>query len=278
MTAGLSVQLYSLGAAPALDPFGVAARLAALGYRGVEPVLASGASDAMRDFARSMGAPDFPPVDAATLKRALDEHGLVAHASHVQLPEGSAAEQILDEQEMLGSSTIIVPALFDTESGSIESFADRGRIEQLADRFSAAAERAAARGIRVGYHNHFWEFATTIDGRSGLELFYELASPAVVAEIDLYWAQLGGRDPVDLVRSLGDRVVLVHVKDGDGQMGTPSCNLGDGVADVPASLAAATAAEWHVVELEGLDDDAIWPALEASRDYLLHHGLTAARS
>ena len=60
--------------------------------------------------------------------------------------------------------------------------------------------------MRVGYHNHAWEFATDFDGRSGLDVFYELCEPDVIAEIDIYWAQLGGRDPVDLVRTLGERV------------------------------------------------------------------------
>jgi hypothetical protein len=49
--------------------------LAAPGYDGVEPVLAAGASAATRAFARNMGAPDFPPIDALTLEQALDEHG-----------------------------------------------------------------------------------------------------------------------------------------------------------------------------------------------------------
>jgi sugar phosphate isomerase/epimerase len=278
MTAPLSAQLYSLGALPAEDPSAVVAKLAELGYVGVEPVLATGSSDAMREFARSMGAEDLPAVDAHALKRALDEHGLVAHASHVQLPEGDVAEAILDEQELLGSTMIVVPALFDAEANTVESFADLDRIKRLAERFNVAAERARPRGIRVGYHNHFWEFATDFDGRSGLELFYELVEPDVFAEVDIYWAQLGGRDPLDLVRTLGERAVLLHVKDGDGTLGSPSCALGSGVVDLTGVLTAATAATWHVVELEGIGPDAIWPALEASARHLVDAGLSTGRS
>lgn len=278
MTAPLSVQLYSLGALPAEDPSAVVAKLAALGYVGVEPVLSTGWTDAMREMARNMGADDMPAVDAHALKRALDEHGLVAHASHVQLPEGEFAEAILDEQEMLGSTMIVVPALFDAETKSVESFSDLDRIKRLAERFNQAADRARPRGIRVGYHNHFWEFATDFDGRSGLEVFYELVEPDVFAEVDIYWAQLGGRDPLDLVRSLGDRVALLHVKDGDGTLGAPSCELGTGVVDLPGVLTAATAATWHVVELEGIGPDAIWPALEASARHLVDAGLSTSRS
>jgi len=217
-----------------------------------------------------------PAVDVAALKRALDDHGMVAHASHVQLPEGASAEAILDEQEFLGSTVLVTPAIVDPGTGQLEAFDDLDRIKRLADRFNAGAERARARGMRVGYHNHFWEFATDFDGRSGLEVFYELVAPDVVAEVDVYWALVGGRDPVELVRTLGDRVLLVHVKDGDGSLGTRSCALGTGVVDVPGVLDAATAATWHVVELEGMGDD-IWPALEESHHYLVGSGRSRGR-
>ena len=38
----------------------------------------------------------------------------------------------------------------------------------------------------------------------------------------------------------------------------------------------AAAAECHIVELEGMDDDTIWPALDESAQYLVEHGLSTA--
>jgi predicted NBD/HSP70 family sugar kinase/sugar phosphate isomerase/epimerase len=278
MPAPLSVQLYSLGQAPATDLDGTIARLASIGFAAVEPIISTGASEQMLKFAKKMGGDHLPPaVDATALKRALDDHGMVAPSSHVQLPFGPHAEEILDEQEMLGSTTLVTAALFDAESGSLEAFNDLDRIKELAERFNRASALARSRGMRVGYHNHFWEFATDFDGRSGLEVFYELCEPEVVAEVDIYWALLGGRDPADLVRSLGDRVALLHVKDGNGEPGGTSTSLGDGVLDLPGVLAAATAAEWHVVELEGMDELTVWGALEESSQYLVSHGLSAPR-
>ena len=276
MTAPLSVQLYSLGGAPAADPAGVVAKLADLGYVGVEPVVGTGSPPAMLEWAKSMGAPEMAPIDVAALRRALDERGMVAESCHVHLPEGDAAEGILDEQELLGSRYLVTPALFNVDAGTIEAFDDLDRIKRLAERFNVAADRARSRGMRVGYHNHFWEFAADFDGRSGLETFYDLCEPDVIAEIDVYWAQVGGRDPVELVQSLGDRVVLLHVKDGNGSMGDPSTPLGKGVVDVPAILNAATTAAWHVVELEEMGDG-IWPALEDSVRYLVGEGLSTGR-
>ena len=143
MPAPLSVQLYSLGAAPATDLDGTIARLADLGFAAVEPVVSTGASEQMREFAKNLGAEHLPPdVDTTALKRALDAHGMVAPSSHVQLPDGEHAHEILDEQEMLGSTTLVTAALFDPESGSLEAFNDLDRIKVLAERFNRAAELA----------------------------------------------------------------------------------------------------------------------------------------
>jgi sugar phosphate isomerase/epimerase len=276
MTASLSVQLFSLGTLPARDPEAVVERLAEIGYAGVEPMILRG-TEAMLEWARSMGAPEMEPVDLVALRAALDAHGMTAPSSHCMLPEGPDAEQILDEQDLLGSTRLVVPALFNAEARSVEAFDDLDRLKRLAERFNEAADLARPRGIRIGYHNHFWEFGTDFDGMSGLETFYEMCEPDVFAEVDLYWAQLGGRDPVDLLTSLGERVELLHVKDGDGES-EASCPLGEGVLDVQATLAAASSATWHVVELEGLDEEQVWPLLEQSHDHLVGAGFSTGRT
>jgi sugar phosphate isomerase/epimerase len=269
----MSVQLYSLGSLPTKDPSGVIARLATMGYEEVEPVVTTegSVSDEMIDWLKSMGASesDLPSgVDVPALKRALDEHGMTAPSNHVALPEGDTAEAILDVSELLGTTLLVCPGLFNPEARAMEAFDDLDRIKRVAERFNVAAELARTRGMRVGYHNHHWEFGTDFDGRSGLEVFFDLTEPDVFAEIDLYWAHVGGRDPVELVRALGERVVLLHVKDGDGRAESPSRALGTGVVDLTAVLAAATSARAHIVELEHLDEDEIWPALAVSQSYL----------
>ena len=276
MTPPLSVQLYALGAAPAADPAGVIARLAALGYEAVEPLIQTGIDEAVaaawvESLPQDIGDPPaWQPLDTAVLKQALDEHGLIAPSSHVTLPEGAFANEILDEQEMLGCRLLIAPALFNGEAGAPESFSDLDRIKQIAERFNLAAEKARARGMRVGYHNHFWEFGTDFDGRSGLEVFFEMVEPDVVAEIDIHWAYVSGCDPAKLVKSLGERVVLLHIRDGDKtEAMTSCCPLGEGEVDLPGVLAEAGSVEWLVAEPEGTSEEDVWPVLEQYRDYLL---------
>ena len=115
-------------------------------------------------------------------------------------------------------------------------------VQRNADRLNAAAAQAAELGLKVGYHNHDHELATTIDGTPVLEVFAGLLDPAVLLEVDLYWATAGGVDPVAPARTLGDRVVAVHVKDGPMRPGITSRQMPKdqapaGQGDVP--LAAA---------------------------------------
>ncbi|WP_138295365.1 MULTISPECIES: sugar phosphate isomerase/epimerase [unclassified Clostridium] len=67
-------------------------------------------------------------------------------------------------------------------------------------------------GIDFFFHNHDQEFRTTYNG---VPLFWMIAAKAehVKFEVDLGWAHYAGWDPAQLIRQLGDRVVILHVKD-----------------------------------------------------------------
>ncbi len=90
----------------------------------------------------------------------------------------------------------------------------------------AAAANAFGRqcrdaGIQLCYHHHSFEFAPLEDGRTtGWEIFVHEFDPALVKfEIDVFWAALGGLDPVQVLQDLRGRVAQVHIK--DLQPGTP---------------------------------------------------------
>src|SRR5436190_2074392 len=77
---------------------------------------------------------------------------------------------------------------------------------------------------------------------------FDALDPEIVAEVDIYWAQVGGVDPAALLGELGDRVALLHVKDGPAEDPRQSMvAVGDGVVDIEGVLAAAPIARWHIV-------------------------------
>jgi sugar phosphate isomerase/epimerase len=100
--------------------------------------------------------------------------------------------------------------------------------------------QAAAAGLKFGYHNHQWEFANKVDGRPVYEFFLERLNDDVVLEIDTFWSTVGGMDTPALLRSLGDRVQFLHIKDGliSGDIAT-ALPSSESALEVPVALAAA---------------------------------------
>src|SRR4029078_6473222 len=180
----------------------------------------------------------------------------------------------LDLAAELGITTVIVPSVTAERWTSIDDTA--ATPEQL----NAAAKTAAHRGLQLGYHNHWFELETDFDGKHGLEVLADNLAPEVVLEVDTYWAYVGGADVPALLNRLGDRVVALHIKDGDGTRDNKKqVAVGSGVIPVWDFIAAAPAAPPGVprrprtrrLRVGGLTESAgdRVEATGASRDYLL---------
>ncbi|MGI8458454.1 MAG: sugar phosphate isomerase/epimerase family protein [Propionibacteriaceae bacterium] len=237
----ISVQLYTVREAIADDLDAALARVAAIGYRLVEPF-------SLLKFADGLAT-------------ALPKHGLSAPTTHQALI-GQSHEQIFSTAQGLGIGTVIDPHIDEARWASEESIAE------IAAELNAAAETGKAYGVNVGYHNHAFELSTTIGDRHGLEVLADHLSDDVVLEVDTYWAYAGGADVPALLRTLGDRVVALHIKDGDGSMDNKKqVAVGAGSLPVWDYVAAATTMKYGVVELDDSAGDR-FVAIEDSFAYL----------
>ncbi len=237
----LSVQLYTVREALADDFDGTLARIAGFGFTLVEP----------------FGFDKY----ADQLRGGLGEHGLSAPTAHVGLLRGDA-DAILDLAAELGITTVIDPAVTADHWTTVDD------IVATAERLNAAAHEAADRGLQIGYHNHWWELENTFDDKHGLEVLADHLAPEVVLEVDTYWAHVGGADVPALLTRLGDRVVALHIKDGDGTRdNSKQVAVGSGVIPVWDFIAAAPDA-LRVIELDDSEGDRV-DAIEVSRAYLL---------
>jgi sugar phosphate isomerase/epimerase len=252
----LAVQLYSLREVAAGDFPWILEQVAKAGFLGIEYA-------SLHDHA---------PAD---VRRWADDLGLEGVGVHRRMPPGDDGERVLDEAAELGVATVIVPWV------EPERFATDERIAILADELSSAQAQAASRGIRLAYHNHEFEPATRDgDGRTGLERLFDRAGPDLIAEVDIYWATVGGEDPGALIRRLGSRVRLLHIKDGPADPAdrdAPQLPAGSGRVDIAGAVAAGESVEWHVVEFDSCASD----MLEALRDsvrFLVDEGLSRARA
>ena len=236
----------------------------------VRDQLASGRSavlEAIRGFGYAAVEPYDVLTDPEALRADLDEAGLAVCAVHAKAL-GEDADAQLDGASTVGADTVIVPW------ADPERFADADAIAALARELNEAAARAAGRGLRFGYHNHAFELAM-VGGRTGLEALADALDPAVLLEVDTYWAAVGGQDVPALLGRLGDRVRYLHVKDGPVTKDDPMTAVGGGRMPVAEILAACPSAEWHVVELDRCATDVL-TAVRDSLGWLTSHGLATA--
>ncbi|MFT4123422.1 MAG: TIM barrel protein [Microbacteriaceae bacterium] len=243
----LSVQLYTVREALAADAAGTLARLAALGLRAVEP---------------------FGLVEqAAVLRPLLAETGLAAPTSHASLVDADL-DAVLAAAAALGVETVIEPAV------GPERWHDREAIAGIAAALAEASRRAADLGLRVGYHNHWWETEIRLDGVPAIEVLAELLPEAVLLEVDVYWAAVGGTEPVALLERLGERVGAIHVKDGPISRDTArQLPAGAGAMPIAEILAAAPAAR-PVLEFDEYAGD-LFEGLAAGIAHLSGLGVSA---
>ncbi|MEH0109559.1 sugar phosphate isomerase/epimerase [Tersicoccus sp. MR15.9] len=236
-----ALQLYTVRDALSADLAGTIARVAEIGYTAVEPYNFVATADA--------------------LQAAFTEHGLTAPSGHAPLLSADQ-EEIFAAAKQLGIETVIDPHVDRARWQTAEDIA------ATAQALNAAAAAGAKHGIRVGYHNHEFELQSRIDGRSGLEVLAEHLDDAVVLEVDTYWAAVGGEDPVELLRRLGDRVRFVHIK--DGPLTTEDKDqvaVGSGKMPIRDVLAAGSSVETAVVELDDFTGD-IFTAVADSLAFL----------
>jgi sugar phosphate isomerase/epimerase len=243
VTQPLSVQLYTVRDALSADLPGTLQRIADIGYTNVE----------------AFGFVD----NADELAAALRDAGLAAPSGHARLLDAGEQdlERIFHASTTLGFGTLIDPHIDESR------WTTREDVEAIARELSALAPRAADHGLVLGYHNHAFEFSNRIDGVSAYEVFADALSDDVVLELDTYWVQVGGDDPVAVIGKYGDKVQFLHVKDGDGSHDDKQqVAVGNGIMPIREIIAAAPDA-LHVVELDDHEGD-VFQAVADSYTFL----------
>ncbi len=184
--------------------------------------------------------------DADAVASALADEDLAAAGAHV--PIGDLEDDFADTvafYDTIDCREIVIPSL------PGECFQSQDAIEQVADRVDELAAKLAAHDMRLHYHNHLQEFVD-LEGTSGFHRFIDATEIGI--EVDVGFIVQTDYDPVELIESLGDRAVLVHLKDTAPDTGE-SVPLGEGAVDVEGVLGACEAGptEWVFYEYE-MDD------------------------
>ena len=229
----IGIQLYTLRNELGKDPAGTLKKVAAAGYKQVEP----------------FGFPDAEPM----IKGAKDA-GLEIHSSHfawdaVVNPTDEAMSdfsKILEKAHEIRLSHLVIPYLKEPNRTTLDDY------KKVAAHANKAAAMAKAAGIQLSYHNHNFEFEPKEDGKRGYDIFMEEFSPEMQFEIDVFWVKAAGLDPVELINKLHGRLSQLHLKDLKDGLKLPSYStalpmdafqeLGNGIIPMEPILVAAKAA------------------------------------
>jgi len=223
-TAPFGVQTYTFRRSIGNDPAKTLDTIKAMGFTEIE---GGGGRIALEDF-----------------KKLCDERGISipsTGADYGQLVR--APDSIVMRAKALGSKYVMC-AWIPHENGVLTLENAKRAVED----FNKAGKYLKENGLIFCYHAHGYEFQPYEDGTL-LDYIFKNTNPEYVSfEMDIFWIQFGGGDPVALLKKYGDRWKLMHLKDmrkgikKDLTGGTSQENdvaFGTGQMDIPAILKEA---------------------------------------
>jgi sugar phosphate isomerase/epimerase len=203
----LGVQLYSVRDMMDKDPEGTLKQVAAVGYRFVEHANYNQHHDRK-----------FYGYSAADFKKLLDGLGLTMRSGHTVMRKDhwdSAKNDFTDEWKQtvedaatVGQRYVISPWLDDSMRKNFDDF------KRYMDVFNKSGELCKKSGMKFGYHNHWFEFNTSLNNVRLYDLILQNTDPALVAQqLDMGNLYNGGAKAIDVIKQYPGRFELMHVKD-----------------------------------------------------------------
>lgn len=181
----LGVQLYTVRGLAEKDLPDTLKQIRAIGYEEIE---AYG------------GSYTYP---AEQLRQMIRDAGLRVPSGHFDYDSLSGK---LDYAKQLGLKWVVCPFI-PRKFWTLDGF------RAVAKQFNEFGRRAQDLGMRFAFHNHDYEFAD-YGGKTGYDTLVEETDPKLVFfELDCYWAVQAGHDPLKMLRRMGRRIRLLHLKD-----------------------------------------------------------------
>ncbi len=229
----IGVQLWSVREECAKDFDGTLAKIAAMGFKGVEFA-------GYYNYAK----------DAAGLRKKLDELGLKAAGTHIgaKFFEGDELKKTIEFHKIIGCPLLIVPG--------DKRFTDPEKSKEYAALMTKAAEALKPEGLACGHHNHTHEFDAA-EGTTYWHLFADRTSPDVFMEMDIGWVREAGLDPVVLMKKYPGRIRTTHIKAKPDKKGKGKFFVGQDAYDWKRVVKACYdvgGTEWFLIEQEDYPD------------------------
>jgi sugar phosphate isomerase/epimerase len=189
----------------------------------------------------------FGSIDHQQVKDIMDAEGLTVCATHIGYDKlKNDLDDVIKQHKLWDCKYVGLGSMPGEYSKDKEGYV------AFAKEATEIARKLADNGLRFIYHNHNFEFMK-FDGVTGMDILFNETDPDVFDfEIDTYWVQAGGANPVDWINKVKSRMKVVHFKD----MGVDSnrqvimTEIGEGNLNWPCIIEACTdiGVEWALVE------------------------------
>jgi sugar phosphate isomerase/epimerase len=253
----VGLQLYSLRDQLPKDVKGVIAKVAAAGYKEVEPF----------GYSKGGGFWGLKPKEFSDLLKA---NGLTTPSAHYDMNQffGSGKtenlESYIEAANATGQSHIIIPSINGEFIKTVEE------CKAVADKMNKAAEICKKSGLKLGYHNHNFEWKP-IGDTTFYDTIIDHTDPKLVAmEMDIYWVVRSGKDPLALMAKHPGRFEFVHIKDMDKTNSGLNTEIGKGSIDFVKILSHAKegGVKHFIVEQENYINIDPYVSIAESANYL----------
>lgn len=243
----VAIQLFTLRDRLANDFVGTLEQVSEIGYDGVE---LAGYGD----------------LTVTELKKTLDRLDLKVAGSHVPLEAlKNNLDQVIADQKVLGNKYVVCPYL-EPEDRRPEFY------QELAKFLNQVGNQLNEAGLVLCYHNHDFELEQMPNGQAVLDYLFDQTEVAnLQAELDLYWIQKAGDDPIDWIKRYHGRTPLIHLKDMTTDGEQFFAELGSGGLDLENILATGKP-EWWIVEQDLSRIDPL-ESIQISYQYLQKRGI-----
>jgi sugar phosphate isomerase/epimerase len=210
------------------------------------------------------------PVDQKRVKEISDELGVPISATHIPHNDFiNDLDNVIEKHLMWGTKYVglgSMPRDFLVNEDSLKNFIEI---------YSGVADKLAKKGLRFIYHNHNIEFYK-MNGKTVLDILFENVSANFFFELDTYWVQAGGADPVEWIKKLKGRCEYIHFKDMgvDANLKTVFKPIGQGNLNWSRIIEACrySGVLYCAVE-QDICEGSPFDALKASYDHLVSIGV-----
>jgi sugar phosphate isomerase/epimerase len=182
----------------------------------------------------------------------LEETGLRTAGIHAGIDRlRGDLQTVVEEADLFQTKDIICPFIPEELRNERSYRAIRSDLNEI-------ARKLRKDGYRISYHNHNFEFETTIDDKSALEYILDpVEENHIQAEIDVYWIKKAGYDPLSFIKKYTHRLPIIHLKDMADDEARSFAEIGTGMITFEPILlwGEQNGIEWYAVEQDECPGD-----------------------